>query len=259
MAGRSIQGSEALAAKIKSRRNELGLTIEEAALKAGVGTKTWSRYEAGESIRMDKCKGICKALNWHAFPDEEVDERIETDEYRKHRAWSSFLEKNFGSKAAMCFAAGSDILWDNINQDMEELAAMPKGSHIGQLGVSWLKEDLPEQFLVHYNYEFLYRMKCVLYEMIEWAHEGSDMKAHTVLQELILYLCNEEAETLIEMCGGLDEAEKEEDLDSEDWVFDLLDDEDIITCLYSNRYLTEDNIYHFSHWDERQFWVDSEA
>ena len=93
MAGRSIQGSEALAAKIKSRRNELGLTIEEAALKAGVGTKTWSRYEAGESIRMDKCKGICKALNWHTFPDEEVDERIETDEYREHRAWSSFLEK----------------------------------------------------------------------------------------------------------------------------------------------------------------------
>lgn len=259
MAGRAIQGSEALAAKIKRRRNELGLTIEEAALKAGVGTKTWSRYEAGESIRMDKCKGICKALKWHTFPDEEVDERIETDEYRGHMAWSSFLEKKFGSRAAMCFASGSEILWDNINQDMQGLAAMPKGSHIGQLRASWLKGDLPEQFLVNYDYDFLYRMKCALYDMIECAHGGRDMTAHTVLQELILYLCNDKAETLIEICGGLDEAEEEEDLGSEDWVFDLLGDEDIITFLYSNWYLTEDDPYHYSRWDKRQFWIDSKV
>lgn len=64
MAQKIVQGNEALAGKIKFRRNELGLTIEEAASRAGVGTKTWSRYEAGESIRRDKCKGICKALNW---------------------------------------------------------------------------------------------------------------------------------------------------------------------------------------------------
>ena len=57
MAQKTIQGSETLARQIKSRRNELGLTIEESASRAGVGTKTWSRYEAGESIRKDKCKG----------------------------------------------------------------------------------------------------------------------------------------------------------------------------------------------------------
>lgn len=50
MAQKTIQGSETLARQIKSRRNELGLTIEESASRAGVGTKTWSRYEAGESI-----------------------------------------------------------------------------------------------------------------------------------------------------------------------------------------------------------------
>ena len=47
MAQKKIQGSEDLARQIKSRRNELVLTIEEAASRAGVGTKTWSRYEAG--------------------------------------------------------------------------------------------------------------------------------------------------------------------------------------------------------------------
>ena len=63
MASKSIQGSQELAKKIRSRRNELGFTIEEAAKRAGVGTKTWCRYEAGESIREDKYRGVCKALN----------------------------------------------------------------------------------------------------------------------------------------------------------------------------------------------------
>ena len=73
MAQKTVQGSENLAKQIRSRRNELGLTIEEAASRAGVGTKTWSRYEAGESIRKDKCKGICRALNWQTLPDSPED------------------------------------------------------------------------------------------------------------------------------------------------------------------------------------------
>ena len=64
MARKTIQGSICLAQKIRQKRNELELTIKEAASRAGVGTKTWCRYEAGESIRSDKLKGVCKALNW---------------------------------------------------------------------------------------------------------------------------------------------------------------------------------------------------
>ena len=73
MAPKSIKGSPVLAKIIKARRLELGLTIEEAAFKAGVGTKTWSRYESGESIRADKYKGVCKALEWKKLPDIEKD------------------------------------------------------------------------------------------------------------------------------------------------------------------------------------------
>lgn len=43
MVQKSIGGSMKLVGKIKARRNELGLTIEEAARKAGVGIKTWCR------------------------------------------------------------------------------------------------------------------------------------------------------------------------------------------------------------------------
>ena len=161
MAQKTIQGSKALAKQIKSRRNELNLTIEDAASRAGVGTKTWCRYEAGESIRMDKCKGICKALNWHTLPDQEQGENtsISLQEYKKHTAWSPYLEGSFGANAAKAFAIGSDILLDHINDDMAELASMPTGSHIGQLNMSWLYGDLPEQFLMYYNYDFLYQLK----------------------------------------------------------------------------------------------------
>jgi transcriptional regulator with XRE-family HTH domain len=260
MAQKTIQGSETLARQIKLRRNELHLTIEEAASRAGVGTKTWSRYEAGESIRMDKCKGICKALNWNGLPnqDQENNEDISIQEYKEHKAWSSFLENVFGARAAMAFAAGSDILCDHIEEDMAELASLPAGSHIGQLNMSWLCDDLPQQFLMYYDYDFLYRMKCTLSKMRICAKSGRPMTAHSVMEELLLYLCNEEATALLELNSEIDGlGDNEESTYSEDWVFDLFDDMDIISCLYSDVYLDSDHSYHFSHWDDQQFYMGS--
>ncbi|MDO4386187.1 MAG: helix-turn-helix transcriptional regulator [Clostridia bacterium] len=232
MAPKTILGNKKLGGKIRSRRNELGLTIEEAASRAGVGCKTWSRYEAGESIRQDKCKGICKALNWHSLPDQE--------------AWSPFLEHEFGTEAAMSFAAGSDMLLDHIQGDMTELASMPVGTHVGQLKASYLSDILPKQFLMHYNYEFLYQMKCALLGLRACAESGSPMIAHSVLEELLLYLCCEEAFAMMELNG--------EEPQEQEWEFDLFDDMDVVTCLYSDMYLDADHTYHFSHWTERQFY-----
>ena len=74
---KSIKSSKELGAQIKRRRQELGLTIEEAASKAGVGTKTWFRYEDGESIRKDKFKGVCRALNWKNLPEYQAEEDLQ--------------------------------------------------------------------------------------------------------------------------------------------------------------------------------------
>ena len=41
MSCKSIPNNQVMAKKIKQRRNELNLTIEEAATKANVGIKTW--------------------------------------------------------------------------------------------------------------------------------------------------------------------------------------------------------------------------
>lgn len=252
MAQKTVQGNETLASRIKFRRNELGLTIEEAASRAGVGTKTWSRYEAGESIRIDKCKGVCKALNWQGLPDQdwEEDEQISVTEYRNHEAWSRFLENEYGAGAAVSFAIGSDILLDHIGEDMTALACMPAGSHIGQVDVSWLCDSLPEQFLMQYDYPFLYQMKCTLHRMRLCAKSGLPITAHNVMEELLLYLCYEEASVLIELSGGISGLEDEDDGNYEEWVFDLFDDMDIISFLYSGVYLDSDNPYHFSRWRE---------
>lgn len=257
MAQKTIRGNEKLARQIKSRRGELGLTIEEAASRAGVGTKTWCRYEAGESIRRDKCKGICKALNWHNLPnqDGEKNENISIQEYKNHIAWSEFLEIEFGSEAAMSFAVGSDILYDHIEEDMGALSSLPAGTHIGQLSISWLNDSLPEQFLMHYDYEFLYRMKCSLCKMRMCAKSDLPMTAHSVMEELLIYLCNEEASALIELSGGICGIEDNDAVDSKEWVFDLFDDMDIISFLYSNIYLNSDHPYHFSHWADQQFYT----
>lgn len=258
MAQRSIQGDQELGRKIKHRRNELNLTIEEAASRAGVGTKTWSRYEAGESIRRDKCKGICKALNWRDFPDGKSDAEKKSliEEYRDHEAWSQFLADNYGPGAAMAFAIGSDILLDYINQDQSDLASMPSGSHIGQLNTSFISGELPPQFLMRYDYEFLYNMKCVILKLRRQAKHGMPIIAHSILEELIIYLCNEEAQAFIEIGAGADELIDNEHLNnSKDWVFDMFDDMDIITFLYSNVYLTEDHPFHFEYWSDQQFYM----
>lgn len=85
MSTKILKGSVELGNKIRGRRNELSLTIEEAAKKAGVGTKTWSRYELGESIRKDKIIGVCKALNWNTLPLQEDSSGFDIDinEYKK--------------------------------------------------------------------------------------------------------------------------------------------------------------------------------
>jgi transcriptional regulator with XRE-family HTH domain len=257
MAQRSIPGDKELAKKIKLRRNELNLTIEEAASRAGVGTKTWSRYEAGESIRKDKCKGICKALNWRSFPDGErdADKKSLVEEFREHEAWSQFLADNYGLRAAVAFAAGSDILLDHIEEDLSDLASMPSGSHIGQLGTSMIACELPPQFLTRYDYDFMYHMKCVLLTLRRRAKREKTMVAHSVLEELIIYLCSEEAQVFLEISAGADDLLDYDHPDNEeDWVFDMFDDEDIITFLYSDKYLAEGHPFHFEHWGDRQFY-----
>lgn len=251
MGQKSVQGSSNLAESIRTRRNELGLTIEEAALKAGVGTKTWSRYESGASIRTDKCKGVCKALNWGRLPEDEdnKDDILDLDQYQTHEAWSKYLMDSFGKPAAVSFVVGSDILLDHIDDDMRELSQMPKETHIGEISASFLIDSLPPQFLMEYDYNFLYILRANVKHFRMIAHTGEQIIAHSVLDELTLYLVVEESRLLLENDDALDD-------DWAEWIFDVFNDMDLITFLYSNQYLTDGHPYHFSRWTEKQFYCE---
>ena len=257
---KSIPNSPSLTEKIKSRRLELSLTIEEAAKRAGVGTKTWCRYEAGEAIRSDKYKGLCKALNWPVTPsaDQTVKDSSPVEDYRNHEAWSAYLEKTFGYKAAMSFAVGSDILLDHIKEDLAELASMPKGTHLGQLSVSFLCDDLPPQFLTDYDYDFVYHMKCSLQLLRHRAKYSTQFLAHSVIEELLIYLSAGEAEVLADLEHESKDFNGDDTESFNEWVFDLFDDTDILMLLYSSIYLTTENIYHITHWFEPQFYQEIE-
>lgn len=252
MAVKSLSNNLEMANMIKTRRNELQLTIEEAANRAGVGTKTWSRYEAGEAIRRDKYKGVCKALNWVKFPDMDADDDfIDIEEYKQRETWSKYLEKKFGNIAAVSFVIGSDILLDHIDEDLNDLAEMPKGTHIGQLKTSFVEYLLPNQFLMNYNYDFLYALRAEVLLLRRIAKAGSEIVAHSVLDELILHIIVEESEFLIESDSKLNV-----DSDWKKWIYEILGDDDIDMLLYSDTYVSEDSCYHFNYWMDRQFYSD---
>ena len=111
-----------------------------------------------------------------------------------------------------------------------------------------------------YDYDFLFRMKCTLSQLRSCAFKSNGLIAHSVIEELLIYLCNEEGKDYIENC--IESDEQGSLLDSEgldEWPFELFDDCDITTFLYSDLYyLTEDVSYHYIHWFDKQFYVESE-
>ena len=287
MPPRTIIGSSEIGEAIKSRRNELNLTIEEAASKAGVGTKTWSRYESGESIRKDKVSGLCKALKWKTIPgmdaginDTNIFTEADFDEYKKSEAWSPFLVERFGKYAALSFVIGSDILLDEINEDLAALSEMPRGSHIGEIPSSFISSSMPEQFLVRYDYEFMWALRNTLIRFRKTARFTENLIAHSVIDELVLYLIMEESRVLMEemefdcYTGNNEVDENDEDDDAYDyedvdeyededrftgwyeWAFDIFDDMDVVTYLYSDLdILDPSDTYHFDNWFKQQFYV----
>lgn len=254
MSNKAFNGSTELGNKIRQRRNELGYTIETAASKAGIGTKTWSRYEAGGSIRSDKILNICKVLNWNKIPCVEDDEiEFSISEYKNNELWSTFIADNYGDTAAISFIIGSDILLDYIKYDLEGLSCRPKGAHVGELDISWSKDELPPQFLTGYNYDFLYYLKTILLKYRNFAVHNIPIIAHTVAEEIVLYSIVEESKFLME--SVIPQLCPDED-DWEDWIFDLLGDGDLVTFLYSDFYLDKHHPYHFNNWEKEQFYCD---
>jgi len=259
MPPKTIKSSLKLGEIIKKRRNELNLTIEDAASKSGIGTKTWSRYESGTSIRKDKVKGICKVLKWKNIPemdDTNIIDNVDFDKYKKSETWSPYLEEHFGKYVALSFVVGSAILFDEINEDLAALSKMPRGSHIGEIPSSFISPIMPEQFLVRYDYEFMFALRQKLIWFKKIAPRGKQFIAYNVLDELVLYLIQEESLPFMEEIDSDTDAE-DDHIDWSGWAFRIFDDMDIVTYLYDDlSVLPPNDSYHFDNWFKQQFYVE---
>lgn len=264
MPPKTIQVSEDLANQIKARRAELGLSIEEAASRAGIGAKTWGKYESGQSIRSDKATAVCKVLKWKNFPDDSAAETINEATTKEslaidssHAAWSQFLKDEYGYKGAASFAFGTDILLDYINKDLEDLSHLPKGTHVGQLPDSWMIGLLPPQYLMQYNYDFLFKLRADLISYRIRAKHEQDIMAHTVAQELLVRLIRDASFELVSDWEtdetDLDEDGYPRDLGWDEWPEDICGDDDLKFFINDDTWTEEGNSYSFENWFEPQF------
>jgi transcriptional regulator with XRE-family HTH domain len=255
---RTKSGSAELASAIRERRTGLHLSIEEAAAKAGVGAKSWSRYESGGAIRHDKTRGVCRALGWSKLPGtENVSEDTVDDWLRQidhgHQAWSGALEELYGRACATAFAVGSDLICDHLADDLRALAEYPRGTHLGQLAASWLDGELPPQFLPRYDYEFVFGLRATADELRRRFAQG-DLVAHTVLEELALYLILRQTDVLADTHPAFFDTDGDDDW--REWLAGILSDLDVEFLLFTSGWaLTPDSGYHFDHWDEMQFYL----
>lgn len=259
MAMESFNNSTEFASLIKNRRAELNLTIEEIAEKAGVGTKTWSRYEAGNPIRKDKIKGVLRALKWRNIPSQHgstITKEALVKEYKNHKAWSNFIYENFGLYATISFIIGSEILTDYIKDDLEELSKLPKGTHIGQLEFSMLSIILPNEYLMEYDYTFLYSFYKFVQNTINQVSSKDSFVAHKPIDEIILYLIVNESRILMEeMENNLSVNDANDFSYRDEWIFDMFDDSDVETFLFSDVNLSVPETYQFGNWFKDQFYL----
>lgn len=134
---------------------------------------------------------------------------------------------------------------------------MPRESHIGQIGSSWMESKLPPQFMMRYDYDFLYILRTTVTQFRLQAPMGIPIIAQSVIEELVLYLIMEESRFLMESMEFDGEQDDLDDYDSwDEWIFDIFDDMDLITFLYSDMYLIDGHPYHFDRWLEKQFYCE---
>lgn len=263
--------SESLAKAIRERREQLGMSIEDAARRAGVGLKTWARYESGSAIRQDKVKGVCRALAWLSLQDCACEVELKDgldSEYQwvgsideSDEAWSSWLASLYGREAAVSFALGSAFLGDYMSEDLRALSSKPKGTHLGEIGYSMLGDMLPAQFAMSYDYDFLFHLRAVLNQYVKRGKHGHEMYAHSVAEELIVRLIRDLSFDAVE--GWVESRVDSNAVEEEgspvelwgEWPEGLCDDIDFETYLNDGSWLEKGHTYHFDDWFTPQFYL----
>lgn len=275
---------EQLKDNIRKRREELGLTVEEAAGKVGVSAEDWARWEEEGAVRMERIEALTNLLGEEVLKYYQPEFCIfDLDEFRSRPYWSSYLEKEHGIAVAVAFVYGYEMLHDHILDDIDSLRSLPEGSLLRDHEWSQLIDMLPDAFEDRYDMAFLLRLQSANDAFAKAAGEGKRIIAHTVLEELTLLLNNLLSQVMMEIEGtaalkelftdqmNAEEAEEKDDdyFDNwppenylnvsawQDWVYNVLGDDDIGLFLYTDCMPVIPE-YHYDNWLLPQFYMHEE-
>lgn len=170
-----------------------------------------------------------------------------------HEAWSVALEKALGRDVAVAFAIGSDWALDSAQEDLDLMASMPRGAHIGELDISNLDDTPPLQFITRYDYDFLYLLVNRIRALRYMAKKGGRIVCHTVLKEVALHVICEYAQFVFDLA----EYVPAEGADPMETFAEIAGDCDIDMWLFCRDSLVApgDN-YYFDCWNEPQFFLE---
>ncbi|MDU0349085.1 helix-turn-helix transcriptional regulator [Actinomyces sp. MRS3W] len=73
--------------------------------------------------------------------------------------YSPRLARMLGEDAARCFALGTFLFDMSVAEDLEGLAELPRGTHLGQLDETHIGTTLPQLWLTRYDYEFVFQLR----------------------------------------------------------------------------------------------------
>ena len=167
-----------------------------------------------------------------------------------HESWSAWLAQEFARDGAVAFALGGDVALEAIQGDIDELSAMPRGAHIGELIYSRVAEALPQQFMTRYYFEFLYKLAHCIRTLRRRVRGGKKIICHTVLEEIAVQVIFDFAGT----CFTLADYAPADEGDPYEIVGSIIGDCDIDIWLYSTTEIAmPGDVYHFDRWDEPQF------
>lgn len=139
--------------------------------------------------------------------------------FQEDDAWSSEIAERYGDGTAVAFVLGSSLLLEELENDLDQLSKMPRGTHIGMLKHSWLTDMLPDQFLMSYDYDFIYYWSTVIFDLRDRAaNPNVTLMTNTLLEDISLFLIMEESDLIIDKILPKD-AYKEEN-----WAFYYIGD-----------------------------------
>ncbi|MDO4901574.1 DNA-binding transcriptional regulator [Actinomyces sp.] len=105
--------------------------------------------------------------------------------------YSQQLARTLGEDAARCFALGV-LLYDmSITENLESLAELPGGTHLGELDETHVGSTLPQLWLTRYDYEFVFQLRESFRDMTRRLVSGGiapgEPMARTIADILVLH------------------------------------------------------------------------